>query len=291
MTMMVSYRDGLLQVSEETRFTARVLTESLQDFVETLVGWMRHQYAFDPTAVELPFGEDLFPAWELDLGKDHKLLLHGRIDRIDICRDTDAADEAHCVVVDYKSSQKQLDPLLMEHGLQLQLAAYLNVLRHWPDPRPIFGVQRLIPSGVFYVNLRGRYDREQNRDLALADTVHARKLAYRHTGRFDSGVLPKLDQRRDTKEGDQFNYRLTKDGKIHGNSKEAMETHAFEMMLSDVDASLTKMGQAIYSGVARLDPYRKGSTTACEGCDYHSICRVDPWMHQFRVLRKSEDEV
>ena len=58
--------------------------------------------------------------------------------------------------------------LLMEHGLQLQLAAYLNVLRHWPDPRPVFGVSRLVPAGVFYVNLRGDYDREPNRDEALA---------------------------------------------------------------------------------------------------------------------------
>ena len=46
--LMASYRDGLLQASEESRFMARILTESLQDFVETLVGWMRQQYRFDP---------------------------------------------------------------------------------------------------------------------------------------------------------------------------------------------------------------------------------------------------
>jgi ATP-dependent helicase/nuclease subunit B len=56
--LMASYREGLLEATEETRFMARILTESLEDFVETLVGWMRHQYLFDPVAVELPFGED-----------------------------------------------------------------------------------------------------------------------------------------------------------------------------------------------------------------------------------------
>ncbi len=289
--MMVSFRDGLLQSSEEGRFTARIMAESLQDFVETLIGWMREQYAFDPAAVELPFGDEnnTFPPWELDLSQGHRLMLHGRIDRIDICPDADGK-EALCVVVDYKSSQKQLDPLLMEHGLQLQLAAYLNVLRRWPNPRPVFGVSRLIPAGVFYVNLRGKYERGQNRDEALAGVDAARKLAYRHTGRFDAETLGKLDQRTGVKEGDQFNYRLTAQGKIHGGSREALETGEFMAMLEAVETGLKKMGQAVYAGEAKIDPYRKGLMTACDQCDYHSICRIDPWTHSYRVLRKAEEE-
>jgi ATP-dependent helicase/nuclease subunit B len=240
--------------------------------------------------VELPFGDEgtAFPPWELALNKEHRLLLHGRIDRIDICPDLES-NEALCVVVDYKSSQKQLDPLLMEHGLQLQLAAYLNVLRHWPDPRPFFGVSRLIPAGVFYVNLRGKYERGENRDDTLAGIQIARKLAYRHTGRFDAQTLPKLDQRTDVKEGDQFNYRLTREGKIHGGSREALDTAEFMAMLNAVETGLKRMGQAVYSGVANIDPYQKGSATACDQCDYHAICRIDPWTHSYRMLRKSEE--
>ncbi len=289
--MMMSFRDGLLQATEESRFTARVMTESLQDFVETLVGWMRGQYAFDPAAVELPFGDEgnTFPPWELDLGQGHRLLLHGRIDRVDLCRDADS-DEALCVVVDYKSSQKQLDPLLMAHGLQLQLAAYLNVLRRWPNPRPVFGVSRLIPAGVFYVNLRGRYDRGQNRDEALAGVEAARKMAYRHLGRFDAQTLARLDQRMDAREGDQFNYRLTAEGRIHGGSREAVETTDFVAMLEAVETGLQKMGRAVYAGEAQIDPYRKGLTTACDQCDYQAICRIDPWTHNYRILAKDAEE-
>jgi len=39
--LALNYRDGLLRTDEQSRFTARVLGESLQDFVETLVTWMR----------------------------------------------------------------------------------------------------------------------------------------------------------------------------------------------------------------------------------------------------------
>jgi len=288
---MVSFREGLLQSTDETKFTARVLMESLQDFVETLIGWMQRQYAFDPVEVELPFGdkEGKSPPWELDLGEGHRLLLNGRIDRIDLCA-RDGGDEALCVVVDYKSSQKQLDPLLLQHGLQLQLGAYLNVLRHWPNPKGLFGVSKLVPAGVFYVNLRGRYGQGENRDEALADVDSARKLAYRHAGRFDAGTLDLLDRRSDAKDGDQFNYRRNKDGSIAKTCREAMQSQDFAALLEQIETSLKKMGCDVYAGVAKIDPYRKSSTTACEHCDYRSVCRIDPWTHVFRVLRKIEEE-
>ncbi|HWQ93804.1 MAG TPA: PD-(D/E)XK nuclease family protein, partial [Clostridia bacterium] len=131
--LSTTYRDGLLQVDEQTRFMTRVMTQSLQDFIETLVHWMREQYQFDPVAVELPFGtEPGKSAWSIGLAGDQHLELIGRIDRVDLCR-VGSSDEALCVVVDYKSSGKQLDPLLVAHGVQLQLLAYLNVLRHWPS--------------------------------------------------------------------------------------------------------------------------------------------------------------
>ncbi len=282
----LDFRHGLLQATEQNRFTARILTESLQDFVETLIGWMSRQYAFDPVEVELPFGneESGFPAWQLDAGGGRQLLLRGRIDRIDIWREA-GADEALCVVVDYKSSQKQLDPLLMAHGLQLQLPGYLSVLRHWPNPRPLFGAGRLVPAGVFYVNLRGRYEREENREVALANVEEARKLAYRHTGRFDAGVLSKLDQRPGGRESGQFNYRLNKDGGLHGGSREALSSADFRALLDAVETTLEKMGQAIYAGVATVDAYLNGRFTACDQCDYRAICRIDPWTHNYRVLR------
>jgi ATP-dependent helicase/nuclease subunit B len=215
--------------------------------------------------------------------------LHGRIDRIDLYVSPDG-ESALCVVVDYKSSQKKLDALLMEHGLQLQLPAYLNVLRHWPNPRPLFGVTRLFPAGVFYVNLRGKYERTDNRDETLGGIETARKLAYRHSGRFDAEALSLLDQRPEVTEGDQFNYRRNKDGSLSGNSREALAPEKFIALLDGVETALKKMGRSIYEGVAKVDPYRKGTITACAQCDYHSICRIDPWTHSYRVLRKSEEE-
>ena len=280
-----NYRDGLLRTGEQSRFIARVLAESLQDFVETLVTWMRGQYEFDPAVAELEFGFGAggAPAWEIDLGAGHRLALRGRIDRIDLCRET--GDRALCVVMDYKSGQRKLDKILVEHGVQLQLLAYLAAVRHWPDPHALFGVQQLIPTGVFYVNLRGQYESGGTRDEALADAADARKRAYRHTGRFDASALSRLDR---TNAADQFNYKLNKDGSVRSNSVEALPRTEFEALLDHVGAQLKEMGEAIFSGAAQVDPYRKGHETPCDFCDYRAACRIDPWTHRYRVLRAVE---
>jgi ATP-dependent helicase/nuclease subunit B len=284
------YRDGLLHTGEQSRFTARVLAESLQDFVEILVTWMRGQYEFDPAVAELEFGFGAggAPGWEIDLGAGHRLALRGRIDRIDLCRAT--GDRALCVVMDYKSGQRKLDKVLVEHGVQLQLLAYLAAVRHWPDPHALFGVQQLIPAGVFYVNLRGQYERGNTRDEALADADDARKLAYRHIGRFDASFLGRFDNRPNAQSGDQFNYNRNHDGSLRKGSTEALPRVEFEKLFDRVEAQLKEMGRAIFSGAAQVDPYRKGHETPCDFCDYRAVCRIDPWTHRYRVLRPSAEK-
>jgi len=279
--LMESYRSGLLRDTAQSEFEARAMTESLQDFVEVLIGWMRGQYEFDPALAELEFGFGTgAPAWEIYLGGSHKLALRGRIDRVDLCHQ--AGDDALCVVMDYKSGGKKLETILIQHGVQLQLLAYLNALRHWPNPRALLGTARLVPAGVFYVNLRGQYESGGTRAEVLAEAGDAPKRAYRHTGRFDASALPKLDS---AGVADQFSYRLNQDGSLRKGSAEALPHAEFEALLDRVEVQLREMGRAIFSGKASVDPYRKGSETPCKYCDYRAVCRIDPWTHRYHVLR------
>jgi ATP-dependent helicase/nuclease subunit B len=282
--LVKNFRQGLMRDTAQTRFEARAMAEVLQDFIAAVVSWMREQYEFDPAAAELDFGSKASPetAWEIALGADRRLALRGRIDRVDLCRDP--GRPALAVVVDYKSGGKKLDALMIENGVQLQLLAYLNALRHWKNPRAIFGVDQLIPAGVFYVNLRGQYEGGKTRDEVLG-AADAQKLAYRHNGRFDVGALPKLDR---AGAADQFNYRLNQDGSLRKGSTEALPRAEFEKLLDGVETRLKEMGRAIFSGTASVNPYRKGAETACDFCDYAAVCRIDPWTHQWRMLRAKE---
>ncbi len=288
-TLLPAYGGGLLQSSEQSRFAAAALIAALQDFIAVIIGWMP-QYQFEPHAVELPFGieEKPLPAWEIDLGEGHRLSFRGKIDRIDLWRDP-SRSEALCVVMDYKSSARRLDPVLVAHGIQLQLLAYLNVLRSLPTPERIFGVRQLIPAGVFFVNLRGRYTAAKNRTEALAGRQTARTAAYQHSGRFDIQALSQLDNRTEVDAGDQFNYRRRKDGQIHGGCREPMPTEEFAKLLDGIEGHLRRMGRDIYAGTVKLDPYRRGQATPCDQCDYSSVCRIDPWRHSYRVLQEAPE--
>ncbi|MGI8966699.1 MAG: PD-(D/E)XK nuclease family protein, partial [Limisphaerales bacterium] len=96
--LSAGFRDGLFRADAQSGFTAKSLTESLQQFIAAIIGWMS-QYDFNPHSVELAFGMDekSLPAWELDLDERHKMAFRGKIDRIDICSLPDC-DEALGVV-------------------------------------------------------------------------------------------------------------------------------------------------------------------------------------------------
>jgi ATP-dependent helicase/nuclease subunit B len=281
--LIPQFEQGLLAAEAPSRFAARGMARALEDFVAALVEWMR-QYDFEPRAAEVEFGGPPegggLPAWELDLGSGLRLVFRGRIDRIDLCP---AGPDALAVVMDYKSSLHKLDPVLLRHGLQLQLPAYLNVLRRLPDPAKYFGAARLIPAGVFYINLRGNFKPGETRRDVLRNQAPAWQAAYKHSGRFDLAALPHLDNRGESK-GTQFNYRLKNDGQPYASVPDPMDHAAFQQMLDQVEENLLRMGRAIFAGEIQLNPFQKGTQRACDRCDYQGICRIDPWSHNFRQL-------
>ncbi len=283
------FAEGLLVADPRSRFAARMMTESLQDCVGTMVEWMK-QYNFEPQAVELGFGrESGLPAWELDLGAGHRLVFRGRIDRIDLCPLPGAPDTAMAVVIDYKSSSQKLDDVSMENGLQLQLPAYLGVLQHLDDPKEIFGVRRLVPAGVFYVNLRGNFLRGDTRDDVLQAPNEARRQAYKHLGRFDAAALADLDNR-GLSPGTQFNFKKKNDGDLDARHPDPMLSEAFGEMLQATEEHLRRIGRQVYSGNIELNPYQHGAKRPCITCQFHGVCRIDPWTHSYRVLRRRAAE-
>ena len=285
--LIPQFQAGLLAAEAPSRFAARGMARALEDFVAAMVEWMR-QYDFEPRAAEIEFGgppdQGGLPAWELDLGSGRRLVFRGRIDRIDLCPD---GPGALAVVMDYKSSLHKLDAVLLRHGAQLQLPAYLNVLRRLETPEKYFGAAMLMPAGVFYINLRGNFKPGENRRDVLQNSEPAWQAAYKHSGRFDLAALAHLDNRGQSS-GTQFNYRLKKDGQPYANVPDPLDHAAFAQMLDQVEENLVRMGRAIFAGDIQLNPYQKGTQRACDHCVYQGICRIDPCTHPFRQIGGSE---
>ncbi len=284
-----TFGEKLFEADERSRFMARTLIGQLQNLMAALVGWMR-QYEFDPQRVELSFGmgPDDLPAWKLSLEGGKSLALRGKIDRVDLWR-APGSREAWAVIIDYKSSGSKLDPVFLHHGMQLQLLSYLNALLHLPEPGKIFGVDHILPAGVFYVPLRARSESGRTRQEALAQAAESAATAYQHTGRFDAAEILKLDNR-GLDHGDQFRFAKRKDGEFARRGNEAMSSEEFGALLGKIETDVRSHGARIFSGDVAAKPYRKGNERACDWCQYQSICRFDAWIHSYNVLRKPNEQ-
>ena len=285
--LLPGFRDGLFLAAPSRRFAAQTLIRGLERLIETLVGWAK-QYQFDPVAVEAGFGlkDSPFPAWRIDLDGRHALLLRGRIDRIDLFR-IPGTGEALGVVIDYKSSARQLDPVLLDHGLELQLLAYLGALSHFDNVDERLKVARIVPAGAFYIALRGRAGSAKTRDEERDGREEARRAGCQHRGRFDGGQLDKFDASGRAK-GDQFKYSRNKGGAFSTRGNEALPTPEFRALVVKIEDFLRQHGQGIYDGNVSVAPFRWKHETACDFCLYRPVCRFDPWTQPYRVLRAPE---
>jgi len=282
------FEHGLLEARGHHRFLAAHFKASLQQFIQVVLGWMA-QYEFDPVQVELGFGGegDPLPAWELELEGGRRLALRGRMDRVDVWPDP-SGNALWCVVMDYKSGSRKPDRLHMEHGLELQLTAYLNVLHQLPEAAALLGAAALEPAGVFYVGLRPNWERGKTRSAVVGSAETSLKDAYQHQGLFDLALRPHLDNRPGAASGDQFAYRLTKDGLPYANTFGCLGSETFRDLLDMQTTTLRRFGIRIYEGDVAIDPWKKGEKSACTHCDLASVCRIDPWTHAYRQLAPLE---
>jgi ATP-dependent helicase/nuclease subunit B len=281
--LIYTFENGLLNASEQNRFLGRTHKKALQKLIQAIIGWMA-QYQLNPEAVEMGFGfEDELPPFRVDLGGGRALLFRGRIDRVDLWR-VPGKDEALCVVIDYKSSSRELKPLYLAHGLHQQLPAYLNALRRLDNTNEFFGVSRLIPAGAFYVNLSGSYKASKNRNESLSAAADASQRCYAHEGLLNFYALDKLDSR-GASSGDQFSYSITKEGKLHKRCSNVLPREQFESALDRAEDILRELGARVYNGDVKIDPYKHGNEIACGRCCYQAICRIDSWTHSYRTLR------
>jgi ATP-dependent helicase/nuclease subunit B len=278
-----TYRDGLFLDDERNQFTTATLKDALQRFIRVIIGWMR-TYQLDPSFVELSFGlpDSPLPPWRIPLGDDRALALRGLVDRVDL---SPGADESRwCVVLDYKSGAKKLDPLLLHNGLQLQLASYLGAIQSFAAEGRIAGCSRVRPAGMFYANLRGVAASGESRDDVLRREPAEQALAYRHYGRFNADALPWLDRDAAGQPSGQFNFKLKKDGTLSAQQADPLPATEFAGLLDSVRVRLEEIGRRILAGEAAVDPYRHNSSKPCDRCEMGAVCRIDTRAHRFRTL-------
>ena len=274
--MRKKFQDGLVEATSANRFKAEAKTASLQDFIGSYLELIR-DYQFDPRHVELAFGPNgPLPVWIVKIDEAHALEFSGRIDRIDVWVD-EQAQRCYVAVFDYKSSKRSLSRRLVEEAIQQQLPAYLAALQSINDsslfPYPIEG------AGAFYINLRLKVASAKTRIDALYPDEKKIPEDFKQFGVFNSEFLNRLDPKQ-TRALFDYNVRSSPNSDV----LKALDPADFNGLLQGTENRLRAIGEKIFNGDLRIDPYLHKKETPCDRCFYMGICRVDPWTHSFRKL-------
>lgn len=268
--------DGKLDRNEVTRFQARTLIGNLQKLVGALVGWMATN-EFRPQHAELAFGleEEGLPGLKIDVDEERSVLLRGRIDRIDLLPLAEEPGKALVVVADYKSSVKSLEAKPLWNGLQLQLLSYLHVVRELPGLAELMEAKELVPAGVFYVNLKPSNANPVARGTVIdEDEFLARR--FQHQGRFNKGLMDCFDS---------IGGR-SGSGQVKRSGSDPVPGPELEALGDRVVGHIRTFGGRVLQGEVAPEPYRDGNKSACDYCEYSTICRFDPWENEFRTLEE-----
>ncbi len=234
---------------------------------------------FEPFATEFEFST--LTGIEIDLGRDRngktrKLVLTGRIDRIDIF---DAGnDMCYVKVIDYKSGSTRFSLEDVYLGMQLQLLTYINAFIE--NGKSIFGdafKYKLMPGGVFYFNIADPivdYTDSYTRDDARSDFL---LKSFKMSGLVsaDPEVVKALDINIETeRQSPIIPVYMKADGTLGANSS-VKTTDEYKLLLSYVKDTLAQIGKDILSGEIKPLPVKTKTGSGCDYCEYKAICGIE----------------
>ena len=210
----------------------------------------------------------------------------GRIDRIDVCEE---ADKVFVKVIDYKTGSTSFDLLSVYHGLQLQLAVYLDGAIHREEKK--HPGKEIVPAGIFYYRVSDPMvsgpvssDLQELKELLFAEDaggdegqpcpeilekkiLKALKMSGLVSG--EKEVLERIDS---TLESVPAGFK--KDGTPTRSSSLA-DQDQFRNLTGFVRKRIRSFQERIFQGEASAVPYRKKGEKACTYCPYSGICGFD----------------
>ncbi len=205
------------------------------------------------------FGEEGgLPPVVLTLRDGRRNALRGKIDRIDRW-EGDAG--VYLRVVDYKSSQREIDPTRLWYGLQLQLMLYLQAASQ--------GLNGLA-AGAFYFTVKDPLvDAEEAKEAVEKEL--ARALRLRGVVLADTQVVEAMD----AVPGYSLGTIFTQKGSVAAHAQ-AYTPEEMQQLLDHTREIAALLADGIRDGDVSVSPAQIDQWSACQWCEYAAVCGVDP---------------
>ena len=221
---------------------------------------------FRPLGYEIEFSKDsIYAPIEVDLEDGKKLLLKGKIDRIDSYEENGST---YIRIVDYKSSDKNLKLSDIKSGISLQLMTYMWAIIN--NKEKISDKNDIIPASLSYFTISNNILNipiyEQDEEIIKKEIKKALKLKGIYIS--DVEILKKLDNNF----SDSSNSYLEATPRTISNTEKVLAKDVFKEECMNVSKILKQIGKEIVNGNVKIMPNPKIKNT-CEYCSYSSICR------------------
>ncbi|OEH92426.1 helicase-exonuclease AddAB subunit AddB [Bacillus solimangrovi] len=269
------------------------IKHKLQEVVErasTVLSEQARHSGFAPVGLELGFGknqEDLLPPLQFTLPNGCTMEVIGRIDRVDQAMENGQGILLR--IIDYKSSQKNLDLTEVYFGLALQMLTYLDVVityaKQWLG-------QEADPAGVLYFHVH-------NPMLNTTGMMKQEDIEYSLFKEFkmkglltaEEKIVRLMDTNLESGHSDMIPVALTKTGGFYKGSSIASKEE-FELLQQHVRNLLMHIGQGITDGTTEINPYKLNDKIPCTFCSYKSVCQFDQSLEEndYRTMKKKERE-
>lgn len=210
---------------------------------------------------EASFGyEDGLPPIVLLLSDGRQVALRGRIDRIDRY---DTPESVYLRVIDYKSSQQNLEAARTWWGLQLQLLLYLDICTR--------AVPNAKPAGAFYFYVADPLIESETDAAAVVEGKMRELFQLRGVTLSDVEIVSAMD------EGETpcvLPPLYLKSGELRKNAR-ALSADQLSALLEHARATASALAEQLFDGDDRISPVCEPNRAACDFCDYQAICRFD----------------
>ncbi len=308
-------------IAASKRYTT--LTLRLKRVVTRAV-WLIAQHirrsSFEPVEYEVGFGEgEKYPPIVIELDSGQKILLEGRIDRVDAFK---AENGTYLRIIDYKSGSKDFRLSDVYYGLQIQLITYMDAI--WRSgvlpgseekDRSVEKMQNTemsaekemlsessgkseetspyLPAGILYFKIddpivrgNGKITEEE------VEKAIMRQLKMRGLLLADVKLIKEMDK---TIEGTSLIIpAAVNKGDVLGKNTSAATMEQFELLRKYIRKLLKNLCSEIMEGNVEIRPYKKKGTTSCKYCSFLPVCQFDATMKEnsYRLLYdRNNDEV
>ena len=275
--LLVDFKNNIFNSSSQMKRLVVRLKRVIKRVIWVIVNHIRNG-EFEISGSEVEFGKDKgLSAVEIELSDGNKLLLNGKIDRIDIAK----TEEGKFIrIIDYKSYNKELKLSDIYYGLQLQLLVYLDAAME----------KDLLPGGMLYLKLDDPIMKtKKNISKEEIEEEINKKLRMKGVILSDARLIKAMDTNM-TNESSVLDLSVKKDGTF--TSKVPVATkEQFTELRNHMKKILKQMGDEILSGNIKNEPVKKKSKSACEFCDYKLICRFDKELgNKFKIINDLKND-